>query len=82
MKLFSYTHSGLLLLCFRFIPNRATSDMDMAGFVITSAEDEENVSPSKLDYRKHLGEAMKIPENTKILSYQENKPKPAEGMLD
>ncbi|XP_060565732.1 cell division cycle protein 20 homolog [Ruditapes philippinarum] len=63
----------------RFIPNRVTSDMDMAGFAITCGEDEENISPSKVEYRKQLGEAMNIPENTRILSYQKNQPKPAEG---
>lgn len=63
----------------RFIPNRATSDMDLANYAIRKSEDEENISPSKFEYKKQLGEAMHVPESMKVLSYQENKPKPVEG---
>ncbi|KAH3813857.1 cell division cycle protein 20 homolog [Dreissena polymorpha] len=66
----------------RFIPNRTNSDFDMAGFTLTrpeGEEDEEVQSPTKVEYQKQLGAAMNIPENAKILSYKENKPKPAVG---
>ncbi|KAL4219956.1 ubiquitin-protein transferase activating protein [Mactra antiquata] len=58
----------------RFIPSRVTSDRDLASYALSRNEDG-NMS----EYQKKLGEAMKVPDNLKVLSYQENKPKPAEG---
>nr|AAC06232.1 Cdc20 [Spisula solidissima] len=63
----------------RFIPNRVTSDRDLAAYALSKYGDDENVSPSKVEYQKKLSEAMNVPDNVRILSYQENKPKPAEG---
>jgi len=41
----------------------------------------EAASPTKLEYQKQLSAAMKVPDDLKVLSFKENKPKPAEGKV-
>ncbi|WAR28726.1 CDC20-like protein [Mya arenaria] len=66
----------------RFIPSRSNTDFDLAGYTMKprqEAEDEENQSPTRVEYQRQLGAAMNIPEDQRILSFKDNKPKPAEG---
>jgi len=65
----------------RFIPNRTTSDFDLASYVMNKHEGGEAASPTKLEYQKQLSAAMKVPDDLKVLSFKENKPKPAEGKV-
>ena len=68
------------MIYLRYIPSRATTDIDLAHYAVTL--DEQELSPVKAAYRQQLLEAMNIPQNTvdsKILSYKGNKPKPQEG---
>lgn len=70
--------------CYRFIPNRTTSDFDMASYVVNKPEEEKETlsgSPTKTEYQKQLSAVMNVPDDVKILSFKEHKPKPAEGNL-
>ncbi|KAJ8309898.1 hypothetical protein KUTeg_011763 [Tegillarca granosa] len=68
----------------RFIPNRATTDMDLGHYAIMHDKEEED-SPSKAQYKQHLHDALnkgQNPQDAKVLSFKDKAPKAKEGHIN
>ena len=71
----------------RFIPNRNTTQFELGHYKLMQEanpdpEDEELMSPSKLEYRKVMGENLNGDiQNKKIISYKTKAPVAPEGMI-
>ena len=72
----------LLISCDRFIPNRASTDIEVGHFRLTSASDADDVfEATETDYQKHLSATLGATADAKILCFSEKPPEVKEGWL-
>jgi len=70
----------LIVLCNRFIPNRASTDIEVGHFRLTSASDADDVfETTETDYQKRVSAALGVNADAKILSFSEKPPEAKEG---
>ncbi|GAB4820233.1 hypothetical protein N2152v2_007279 [Parachlorella kessleri] len=66
----------------RFIPNRSSSNLDVASYVSREDRDLENLdalSPSKMEYKKQLAANLGQDQSSRILAFKQKAPAPPEG---
>ncbi|XP_033760332.1 cell division cycle protein 20 homolog [Pecten maximus] len=69
----------------RFIPNRATTDIDMSHYAMMNDKNDENTPPPKTGYHQQLNEALskgQNPQNAKVLSFKDKAPEASAGHLN
>ncbi len=70
----------IFVLCYRFIPNRVTTDMECGHHRLMYPENDDilddDISPSKVEYQRAVSEVLgSVQSESKILSFK-NKPPP------